>query len=553
MISYDYTYDYLRILFTEEGDTLIIDNDPMFGVDKIISFSDDISFSDVGVSFDKYFQYTVDGVNWSEWIRLSNFNLSNINTKYNHVFNIRYKYIRVGKNTSISLYFHSILLSITYREVQQPKLYTNSIFNKYVPFINKESIHWAVNVLNKIYNKGIVPKYIVRGDNNNWQDEDYINLWWSIIYINALKVSYNNVFSDILENTNLVKKLLIQKDIIPGETDDLGRYYYLLTHYYDEIMKRGTVSIFDKQRDLPDNFENVTIRGELLRLCNQPLHIESIFGLINGWEVGWLVGATCPGYNYNDIYIDFIKGFEVTESVVDLNKYPLLNSEYISLEDVEIEGTDIGCMKVNTTDNDIYSGVSGTYEKSILVDNESDYEISFKIKGLQDGNNLKFGVKGYNFLGNQVDLVSILDDTDLNYFIQTNTLNGDLFFKGFIRYKSFDTLEKLPEIGGLLNLKFTDGVEYISPIIEVACNNNVYLYDIKIRNLPVTSVQSNLLYNSELIVKLLDGYSSLTKQQIVDLIVTKLIPIHTVVSTSERYFEEILGTTYLPYTLPFEL
>ncbi len=553
MISYDYTYDYLRILFTEEGDTLIIDNDPMFGVDRVISFSDDISFSGVGVSFDKYFQYTVDGINWSEWIPLSNFNLSNVNTKYNHIFNIRYKYIRVGKNSSISLYFHSILLNIEFREVQQPKLYTNSIFNRYVSFVNKESIHWAVNVLNKIYNKGIVPKYISRGDNSNWQDEDYINFWWSIIYINALKVSYNNVFSDILENTNLVKKLLIQKDIIPGETDDLGRYYYLLTHYYDEIMKRGTVSIFDRQRNLPSNFENVIIRGELLRLCNQPQHIESIFGLINGWETGWIIGDTCPGYNYNDIYRDFIKGFEVTESVVDLSKYPLLSEEYINLEEIEVGDRNINCMKINTTDNNIYSGISGTYEKSILVDNESDYEISFKIKGLQDGNNLKFGVKGYNFLGNQVDLVSILDDTDLNYFIQTDTLNGDLFFRGFIRYKSFDTLEKLPEIGGLLNLKFANGVEYISPVIEVGCNNDVYLYDIKIRNLPVTSVQSNLLYNSELIVKLLDGYSPLTKQQIIHIITTKLIPIHTVVSTSERYFEQILETTYLPYTLPFEL
>lgn len=122
-----------------------------------------------------------------------------------------------------------------------------------------------------------------------------------------------------------------------------------------------------------------------------------------------------------------------------------------------------------------------------------------------------------------------------------------------LRYKSFDTLEKLPEIGGLLNLKFTNGVEYISPVIEVGCNNDVYLYDIKIRNLPVTSVQSNLLYNSELVIKLLDGYSPLTKQQIIHIITTKLIPIHTVVSTSERYFEQILETTYLPYTLPFEL
>ena len=551
MILFDDSHITARVSFSEEGDTLIIENNYVFGVLRVNSFSEVTSSEGSGVFFDRSFQYTIDGIHWSEWQSLTNFNLSNINTKYNHLFSIKYRYTRVGQNPSIILYFHSISLSISYRKLPEPLLYENSYIKKYIPYFNKSAIEWSVNVLNKVYSRGIVPKFIERGENINWQDEDYINFWWNIIYINGLKAAYSNIFSNILDYTNLVKKLLIQKDIIPGETNDIGRYYYLLTHYYDEIMKRGSVSIFDQTRLLPENFTNVKVRGELLRLCNQPSHIESVFGVIPGEETGWNIGITCPGYNYNDSYKDFIKGFEVSESVEDLSLYPISNPQYISLEEVEVNEIPINCIKINTGNNTVFAGIEASYDKSILVDTGSDYEISFKIKGLQSGNSLSFKGEGYNFLGNVIDFLDIEDETETSTFIETNTLEGDMFMRGIVRHR-LASGNLSPE--SLSVLKFQNGIEKISPTILIACNNDVYLYDIKIRVLPVTSVASVMLYNSELIVKLLESYNLLSREELVNIITTKLTPIHMVVSMSERDVDsEMPENKYLPYILHFDL
>lgn len=556
MISYDYTYLKSGISFSEEGDTLIIDNDYLLGVNFINSFVDDLNGETEEVYFEKYFQYTIDGIHWSDWEELSNTNLSNINTKFNHIFNIRYKYIRQGSNPSILLYFYSISIDINYIELNIPDFYQSTVFSKYFSYLNKEAIEWSVNVLNKIYNKGVVPQFIERGDNFNWGDEDYINFWWSIIYINGLKISYGKIFSDILSYPDLVRKFLLQKDLIISTNDDLSNYYYLLSYYYDEIMKRGTASVTDKNRTLPSDFSNIVIKGELLRLCSQPSYIESIFGVINSNETGWVVDYTYPGYNYNDLYLDFIRGFEVTKSVEDLTKYNLFNPGSIVLENVSIGEEIIKCIKINSSGGSVYTGIESSYNKSILVDNESDYEISFRIKGLQVGNQVEFGVKGYNFKGDEVDFKSIYDDSPRNSFTTFNNISGDLFIRGFIRHKFYGLLEKLPEIGELINLKFNLGIEKISPFIKITTTNNIYIYDIKVKVLPVTSVNATLLYNSELVIKLLDGYSTLTKQDIVETIITKLIPVNMIVSTSERSGEqtpEEIDTEYLPYTLPFIL
>lgn len=554
MIVYDDINLVSRISFSEEGDTLIISNYHVFGISKINSFFDITESESEGIFFKKYFQYTVDGVNWTEWEELSNYTLSNINVRYNHPFNIRYKYIRSGQNTSNLLYFYSISLDFDYKELSVPKLYENSYWKKYISFWNSESIEWSIAVLKKVVAKGVVPRFIERGLNSNWEDEDYLNFWWNFIYINALESTYINVFSNPLNFTSLLKKLLIQKDIIPGETEDLGRYYYLLTHYYDEVMKRGSNSIFDKSRTLPNNYSGVNIRGELLRLCNQSSVIESVFGIVKGEETGWIIGSTCPGYGYNDFYQNFLKAWELGDSVTDLNKYPLSNPSFLSLQDIIVDEKTISAIEINTADNNVYAGILGTYEKSILVDNESDYEISFKVKGLLSGNNIDFGVIGYNFLGDELDFIKVSDDTESNTFLSIDTKSGDLFFRGVIRYKSYVLEEAELNFTETDILKFVTGIERISPKILISCNNDVYIYDIKIKNLPVTSSASILLNNSELVIKLIEDAGSLSVQEIVSTIIEKLIPIHMIVTTSERDIDsQILQNNYLPYILPFNL
>lgn len=536
MITYDdLAQNRSEIVFSEDGDTLIIENDFLLGINSITGFIEETLGEDSSVFFDKSFQYTVDGIMWSDWLSLTLNNIININTKYNHVFGIKFRYIRKGTNSVKKIRFVRLFIHGQYSNISESISYNNSYLNKYIPFLNIESINWTVNVLNKVFKAGIVPKFIERSDNVNWIDEDYINFWWGIIYINALKYTYSSVFSNILDNTNLVKKLLIQKDIITGEKDDLATYYYLLTHYYDEIMKRGSSSVFDDNRTLPNNYDNIKLKGELLRLCNQPLTIESSFGIISGSETGWIVGETCPNYRYNDSYVDFIKGFEVSEDIKDVSLYSLLNNTLVSLDNVSDDPEIVkNYFKVNTLSNSVFAGVDANKDKAVLVDEESDYEISFRVKGLLSSNKLKFAVKGYNFLGNEISFVNLSNGANNNIFIETDGLTGDLFVKGVIRYKSCESVDSIPHLIGLKNLKFPGGIEKISPIILIACNNDVYIYDIKIKLLPPTYTQSTIFYNSELIIKVLENYISLTKDEMANILMEKLIPVHTVLTFNEK-------------------
>lgn len=535
MITYDDLNSFPAIIFSEDGDTLIIENDYLLGIVAITGFVEEVTGEDSSVYFEKAFQYTLDGIFWSDWISLSLGNLTKINAKYNHAFSIKFKYTRKGVDSVKKLRFVRIFVNAQYEKIPESVTYNNSYLSKYLPFLNIDSINWTVNVLNKVFKSGIVPKFIERNNNVNWEDEDYINFWWNIIYINALKYTYSSIFSNILDYTNLAKKLLIQKDIIPGEKDDLATYYYLLTHYYDEIMKRGSPSVFDNDRTLPNNFINIKLKGELLRLCNQPSTIESSFGIISGSETGWIVGTTCPNYRYNDSYVDFIKGFETSEDIKDVTLYSLLNDQFVSLYDVSNDPEVVeNYFKINTLNNSVFAGVNANKNKAILVDEESDYEISFKVKGLVPGNQLNFGVKGYNFLGNEVSFINLSDNVNNNIFITTNELTGDLFIKGIIRFKSCESVDNIPHLKELNNLKFPGGIETISPVILIASNNDVYLYDIKIKLLPPTYTQSTIFYNSELIIKVLENYISLTKDEISNILTEKLIPVHTVLTFNEK-------------------
>lgn len=551
MITLDVLSNKSSIVCSEADDVIILEGFHYFSLQSITSFVDDTYSSDVNVFFEKYFQYTVDGIHWSDWFTLSNLNLSSIVPKINHVFSIKYKYIRKG-SVAVPLYFHSVTLNVVYISLVEPSFYRNFFTKNYFSFLNTRSIEWSVNVLGKTFKKGVVPSFIERDRNLNWSDEDFINFWWTAIYFQSLKVAYDEVFTELFHYPNLLREFVRQKGLYVTNNLGIDEYYYIITHFYDEVMKRGSASILDKNRVLPVDYEGVSIKGELLRLCNQREVIESVFGIISEYETGWIVGKTSPIYKYPDFYRDFIRAFEVTEEVENISLYPLYNPSYITEEEIVVDGVIINALKVNTGNSGNMAGITGTFQNSIIIDSDSDYEISFKIRGLESGNRVYFTLDAFNSLGINVTLQNIRDLSLEEVFLDSTTLSGDLFIRGNIMFKNRTSYESNTELPGQNALRFVEGVDRISPVILVSNNNNCYIYDIKVRVLPLTGSMSYMLTAGELIIKIVESSTEYSESQLKKIIGEKLIPISMNVSEEQR-----VGVSesdeYIPYELPFVL
>lgn len=92
----------------ENGDAILISlQEPYYNLVEIISYTDETSGENTGVYFSKSFRWGIDGVTYSDWVSLTNTNLSNLLLYPNNPFWIQYKYEQVGDGT---LEFKSIAL-----------------------------------------------------------------------------------------------------------------------------------------------------------------------------------------------------------------------------------------------------------------------------------------------------------------------------------------------------------------------------------------------------------------------------------------------------------
>lgn len=556
MISYYTSIDGKpQILCTEEGDTLILENQYIFEVGGSLTFVDEV-YSDGLTYFQKFFQITLDGINWSDWEELSNVNLGNITPKRNHPFSIRYKYVRVGDDISKKLIFSSVTLSFSVSSLPEVSQYNDLHYSKFFPFLNQQTIERSINQLEKVFRRGIIPKYLSRKENTNWEDEDYLNFWWTSIYLSSLQVTYNEVFKNLLFYPQLLKKYLQQRDIIVSQKAGLDELYYLLVYYYDEIMKRGTRCIFDIQKALPSSFINTTLKGEFFRLLQQTSQRESTLGIISAEETGWVVGINSPLYVFNNFYKDFIRGYEQDFSIVDLNLYPIFGAEYLSLSTLEVGSEIFTSIKINSVSLENSGGLDLDKDKAIQVDPNFNYEISFRVRGLTSFNSLTFGCKSIDSLGNIVSLEDVsISGTELNNFVTDFSLEAesDLFIQGLIFNKNIQAFT--PTSNGITShLKFTESVSKICPFISVSSETDVFIFDIKVRQLPTLSNCAYLINSPELVFTPDEGRLPSSIETIRDIVSNKLLtlPINWPLEDVIVKDLEIISIG-LPYTLPYNL
>lgn len=474
---------------TEDGDVLIIQPEvPIIGLLSLYNFVDTTDGEVQTDYFRKEFRYSTNGgVTYSEWIELSLLNISNVTiTKYNQFF-IEYRYTRIGNTPEIDLEFDDILVSGTFEELPYP-IYNTTNFKKFFQVNDINVFGWALNVLEKLYQTGILPEYVVRNrGNNNLEDEDFIVYFNTITHYFALIVYFARQFRDISQSPLLLEEFLRQKGIELGNitTNEKIDVY---NDYLTQFKQRGTSDMMKKAT--PTNID-----GELLRLLRYSDPEEFIMALLRPKETGWCIGYSSPTWPGTGHMINLVKGYEYTEEVVDLDKYPLKNLSYIYVED--------NALKISSVLAGNSAGISYIEDetKKIVVSPNLDYEISFMIKTDALDNDLIFAIKGYDSSGNNINFMSAKLGGSSNYFVNSKPLpivNQYYWVRGILYNK-----DKTADIDDYCfpegnNLKFgSEDTRYIVPVIllnntTISTSDNFWIKDIKIRPLQIPFTQGQL-------------------------------------------------------------
>ncbi len=237
----------IQNIATEDGDVLIIQtNVPVIGLSALIGYVDDTDNEDSSTFFLKKFRYSIDGVNYSDYINLTVDNLLSVSVEPSDTFIIEYLYQRVGDGGSIL--FNSVTLEGIFEQIECGAEFSNSIFSNYIGCYDLCSLNWSINVLEKLYTKGILPSYIERGrSNSTTEDKDFIDFWRSVTHYFAYYVCLARYFKDFHLDEVILFEFLIQRGLYICKDEEYENLLYLSKNYYDEIRQRGTINIIRRE------------------------------------------------------------------------------------------------------------------------------------------------------------------------------------------------------------------------------------------------------------------------------------------------------------------
>ena len=373
---------------SEIGDVLFIQTQANIAgnILELTSYTDDVE----GVTSDRYFtkqfRVSMNGVVFTSWMDLTTPNLNSVSGLTGGIVYFNFAYTRAGTDTTGLLKFNDVIINGDIEAFSCSGITTHlSIFDGY-SCGNVYTAELCNNLLKKLYERGIVPEYIERGDGKT--DTDYVAFWRSISCYFSMFISFAKDFDNIINKSDWLIEYLREKGMyICADDSLLSDLQYLAGHFYDEIRKRGTIEIIRPKGYTRLDGSTVPVNGELLRLVCWSTCEELLFALAKPERIGWCVGNSSPMYRHTLYEEQLIKGYENTKPVLDLKKYPLLNSIGVSTQVIiDPEGNNTSAMRLR---NDGFSigqnvGIGGNSEDdfrlSMVVSPYLDYEITFWLK-----------------------------------------------------------------------------------------------------------------------------------------------------------------------------
>lgn len=369
------------------------------------------------------------------------------------------------------------------------EIYNKTVFKRFFEENDPAVMEWAENVLEKVSSPGILPTFIKK------DGEDFKAYWETVCHIFALVVLYAKQYNEIDTNKILFELFIENRGLVTDEVNTLEQMKYLFNNYVKEYRKRGTLDIVNKEG---------AILGELLRLIRYKTEDEFIFALLMSRDTGWTMGHSSPTWNRTDTVLNVTKGYETTESVKDLNAYPLVNpTGVVIVDDIDNNGTPI---QVMTFVGNALVGISSEIDKTKLlpISENLSYQISFKVKTSSTSNqNLKFGVEVFNEAVQPMICKESYGSAESNNFVSGSKGILELPVAG-VYYECRAILSrKNRAYAKQLELNFSkgrglqmkDGMKFLSLSLTQDRSNSsalVYIYDIKIKPLFLPFYQGNL-------------------------------------------------------------
>ena len=369
------------------------------------------------------------------------------------------------------------------------EIYNKTVFKRFFEENDPAVMEWAENVLEKVSSPGILPTFIKK------DGEDFKAYWETVCHIFALVVLYAKQYNEIDTNKILFELFIENRGLVTDEVNTLEQMKYLFNNYVKEYRKRGTLDIVNKEG---------AILGELLRLIRYKTEDEFIFALLMSRDTGWTMGHSSPTWNRTDTVLNVTKGYETTESVKDLNAYPLVNpTGVVIVDDIDNNGTPIQAM---TFVGNVLVGISSEIDKTKLlpISENLSYQISFKVKTSSTSNqNLKFGVEAFNEAVQPMICKESYGSVDSNNFVSDSKGILELPVVG-VYYECRAILSRknrayakqlelnFPKGRGL---QMKDGMKFLSLSLTQDRSKSsvpVYIYDIKIKPLFLPFYQGNL-------------------------------------------------------------
>lgn len=387
-------------------------------------------------------------------------------------------------------------------------IYDKTIFKTFFDSNDPQVLIWAINVLEKLFEPGIVPLYVSR---NN--EDDYNTFFLTITHYFAFIVIYARQFRQ-LENSDLLMKEFIEGwGLVYENIDTLDQRRYLFNNWIQEFYKRGTYQIVDT---------GGTIEGELRRLVGYSKPNEFIFAVLAPQNVGWCLGWSSPtwygtetvnavskGWDYGpdyagDTFADLIQ-FREDELQMKRTGSPVENEiqtkypwQIYTGEDVPAEFSEsytvgvgplkdypiLGDVRRKFVDNLYVFQPTGSGRVGISTEADTskamevypglDYEMTVWVKSLSMGDqNIEFGVNCYDANMNLINQVRITDWRETNSFFTGDRYQSPCKVPGIyyrLRGIIYNILEEKDE-SLYLNfengrpLRFIGDVKYMAPYI----------------------------------------------------------------------------------------
>lgn len=377
---------------------------------------DDIVIQTTGTNINRTlsvkFRYTHNGIVYNDWKNVDDILSISIDKKDDFLVEIWFERTGVQDNTSIVL--HSITL-----EGEFDNSYI-SVFNflKGTVFedISPEDETWNklwINLLKKLYEKGIVPEYITRdqGEEELNTDEDYITFWKTVAYFYAyLSETSRRKVGGLRDDDNYLKEYLEQKGVfLFPNGDHREENIHVLENIFDEFRQRGTLQVVTKKSDTKPTY------GEMLRMIGYEDQDEFLFEYLPRHLSGWCINRTSPIYRGKTSNKQLNKAPEHTEDIVDLSKYVLTNSSGVSI--------------VTSGTKKVARLINASMSYSVRVDPYISYEFTFWFKMKSNTPMLKVAAEAtYN--GDVETPLQRISSTANESTILNNVQmpNGDVFY-----------------------------------------------------------------------------------------------------------------------------